>query len=67
MAKVGEGDPRWLVENRPDGRNVLGWHWYFAALVEDYRSYFYIFPFSFLFLLDNDIIHFEPSEGRKKI
>eukprot|EP01120_Amphizonella_sp_Union-15-10_P000715 TRINITY_DN10745_c0_g1_i2.p1 TRINITY_DN10745_c0_g1~~TRINITY_DN10745_c0_g1_i2.p1 ORF type:complete len:342 (-),score=63.99 TRINITY_DN10745_c0_g1_i2:34-1011(-) len=27
MAKVGEGDPRWLVENRPDGRNVGNWHW----------------------------------------
>eukprot|EP01132_Coremiostelium_polycephalum_P002670 gene2670-3313_t len=27
MAKVGEGDPRWLVENRADGRNVNNWHW----------------------------------------
>lgn len=27
MAKVGEGDPRWLVENRKDGRNVGHWHW----------------------------------------
>eukprot|EP01113_Clastostelium_recurvatum_P036026 TRINITY_DN5083_c0_g1_i1.p1 TRINITY_DN5083_c0_g1~~TRINITY_DN5083_c0_g1_i1.p1 ORF type:complete len:337 (+),score=105.01 TRINITY_DN5083_c0_g1_i1:57-1067(+) len=27
MAKVGEGDPRWLVENRADGRNVNAWHW----------------------------------------
>ncbi|PRW61075.1 activator of 90 kDa heat shock ATPase-like protein 2 isoform X2 [Chlorella sorokiniana] len=27
MAKWGEGDPRWLVEHRDDGRNVNGWHW----------------------------------------
>jgi activator of HSP90 ATPase len=27
MAKVGEGDPRWIVKNRDDGANVGGWHW----------------------------------------
>ena len=27
MAKWGEGDPRWLVEHREDGKNVNGWHW----------------------------------------
>ncbi|GMH40933.1 hypothetical protein BSKO_08837 [Bryopsis sp. KO-2023] len=27
MAKWGEGDPRWVVESRPDGTNVNGWHW----------------------------------------
>lgn len=27
MAKWGEGDPRWLVSSREDGRNVGGWHW----------------------------------------
>eukprot|EP00029_Vermamoeba_vermiformis_P006392 TRINITY_DN2490_c0_g1_i1.p1 TRINITY_DN2490_c0_g1~~TRINITY_DN2490_c0_g1_i1.p1 ORF type:complete len:335 (-),score=90.40 TRINITY_DN2490_c0_g1_i1:69-1073(-) len=27
MAKVGEGDPRWLVENRSDGKNLNNWHW----------------------------------------
>eukprot|EP00210_Caulerpa_lentillifera_P008990 g8580.t1 len=27
MARWGEGDPRWLVENRNDGRNVNQWHW----------------------------------------
>ncbi|GAQ89608.1 Activator of Hsp90 ATPase [Klebsormidium nitens] len=27
MAKVGEGDPRWIVTDRDDGRNVNGWHW----------------------------------------
>ena len=27
MAKVGEGDARWIVEERADGTNVHGWHW----------------------------------------
>jgi len=27
MAKVGEGDPRWIVDERQDGRNVNSWHW----------------------------------------
>ena len=27
MAKVGEGDERWIVEERKDGRTVNGWHW----------------------------------------
>lgn len=27
MAKWGEGDPRWIVEERQDGRNVNSWHW----------------------------------------
>ena len=27
MAKVGEGDDRWIVEDRKDGANVRGWHW----------------------------------------
>ena len=27
MAKWGEGDPRWLVEERKDGKNVNQWHW----------------------------------------
>eukprot|EP01121_Diplochlamys_sp_Union-15-3_P012358 TRINITY_DN3691_c0_g1_i2.p1 TRINITY_DN3691_c0_g1~~TRINITY_DN3691_c0_g1_i2.p1 ORF type:complete len:217 (-),score=51.59 TRINITY_DN3691_c0_g1_i2:419-1069(-) len=27
MAKVGEEDPRWLVQNRTDGKNVGNWHW----------------------------------------
>lgn len=27
MAKLGEGDPRWLVEERSDGANVNNWHW----------------------------------------
>jgi len=27
MAKVGEGEPRWVVQNREDGKNVNNWHW----------------------------------------
>lgn len=27
MAQWGKGDPRWIVENRPDGTNVNNWHW----------------------------------------
>ena len=27
MAKVGQGDPRWVVKERNDGRNVNNWHW----------------------------------------
>lgn len=30
MAKWGEGDPRWIVEDRPDSTNVNNWHWYAA-------------------------------------
>ncbi|EAN98757.1 hypothetical protein C3747_2g132 [Trypanosoma cruzi] len=27
MARVGEGDPRWIVDDRKDGHNVNAWHW----------------------------------------
>jgi activator of HSP90 ATPase len=27
MAKFGEGDKRWIVEDRADGANVHNWHW----------------------------------------
>ncbi|GLJ32966.1 hypothetical protein SUGI_0663860 [Cryptomeria japonica] len=27
MAKLGEGDKRWIVQERPDGTNVHNWHW----------------------------------------
>jgi hypothetical protein len=27
MAKVGEGDARWIVAERQDGTNVNQWHW----------------------------------------
>jgi len=28
MAEFGKGDPRWIVNEREDGRNVNAWHWY---------------------------------------
>lgn len=28
MAKWGHGDPRWIVEERPDATNVNNWHWW---------------------------------------
>jgi len=27
MAKWGEGDARWIVDERTDGTNINGWHW----------------------------------------
>ncbi|KAL2501575.1 Aha1 domain-containing protein [Forsythia ovata] len=27
MARMGDGDKRWIVEDRPDGTNVHNWHW----------------------------------------
>ena len=27
MAVWGKGDPRWIVEERPDAHNVNNWHW----------------------------------------
>jgi len=27
MALKGQGDPRWLVSQRDDGKNVNNWHW----------------------------------------
>lgn len=34
MAKMGEGDPRWIVAERKDGANVNSWHWEEKALNE---------------------------------
>lgn len=31
MAKWGEGDPRWIVEERADATNVNNWHWWVSA------------------------------------
>uniref|UniRef100_A0A6B2L9Y9 Activator of Hsp90 ATPase AHSA1-like N-terminal domain-containing protein n=1 Tax=Arcella intermedia TaxID=1963864 RepID=A0A6B2L9Y9_9EUKA len=27
MARLGQGDSRWIVDNRRDGKNVDNWHW----------------------------------------
>ncbi|CAN0927610.1 Activator of 90 kDa heat shock protein ATPase homolog 1 [Linum grandiflorum] len=38
MAKLGEGDKRWIVEDRPDGTNVHNWHWAETDCLEWSRS-----------------------------
>jgi len=38
MAKYGEGDKRWIVEDRPDGANVHNWHWAERDCLEWSRS-----------------------------
>ncbi|PON56324.1 Activator of Hsp90 ATPase [Trema orientale] len=39
MAKYGEGDKRWIVEDRPDGANVHNWHWAETDCLEWSRSF----------------------------
>ncbi|XP_059462946.1 uncharacterized protein LOC132191850 [Corylus avellana] len=38
MAKYGEGDKRWIVEDRPDGANVHNWHWAETDCIEWSRN-----------------------------
>ncbi|CAN8259659.1 unnamed protein product [Cochlearia groenlandica] len=40
MAKFGEGDKRWIVEDRPDGTNVHNWHWSETNCLEWSRNFF---------------------------
>ena len=37
MAKWGEGDPRWIVEDRPDATNVNNWHWLVFSVFLEYQ------------------------------
>lgn len=39
MAKYGEGDKRWIVEERSDGTNVHNWHWAETDCMEWSRSF----------------------------
>lgn len=39
MAKYGEGDKRWIVEDRPDGANVHNWHWAETDCLEWSRTF----------------------------
>ncbi|KAF4370680.1 hypothetical protein F8388_025059 [Cannabis sativa] len=39
MAKYGEGDKRWIVEDRPDGANVHNWHWAETNCLEWSRNF----------------------------
>lgn len=40
MARMGEGDKRWIVEDRPDGTNVHNWHWAETNCMEWARNFF---------------------------
>lgn len=40
MARMGEGDKRWIVEDRPDGTNVHNWHWAETDCMEWARNFF---------------------------
>ncbi|KAL3533956.1 hypothetical protein ACH5RR_007477 [Cinchona calisaya] len=40
MARMGEGDKRWIVEDRPDGANVHNWHWAETDCLEWSRNFF---------------------------
>ncbi|KAK7259571.1 hypothetical protein RIF29_25180 [Crotalaria pallida] len=40
MAKYGEGDKRWIVEERPDGTNVHNWHWSETNCLEWSKTFF---------------------------
>ncbi|XP_061346385.1 uncharacterized protein LOC133292032 isoform X1 [Gastrolobium bilobum] len=40
MARYGEGDKRWIVEERPDGTNVHNWHWAETNCMEWSRTFF---------------------------
>mmetsp|Transcript_33979 Transcript_33979/g.95642 ORF Transcript_33979/g.95642 Transcript_33979/m.95642 type:complete len:354 (-) Transcript_33979:751-1812(-) len=37
MAKVGEGDPRWIVKEREDATNPNEWHWTDKDIMRDVR------------------------------
>ncbi len=39
MAKWGEGDPRWIVEERADATNVNNWHWFVLFSFDPMKSY----------------------------
>jgi hypothetical protein len=47
MAKWGQGDPRWIVENRPDAVNVNNWHWW----VEESTSFLFLSPRGIMFMI----------------
>ena len=38
MAKRGEGDPRWIVEERSDSHNVNNWHWKECGMYTKYLT-----------------------------
>ena len=59
MAKLGEGDQRWIVKERDDGTNCNGWHWSEKNLTEWSKER--------LGELLGDIVVFEDSTGSCKV
>merc|ERR1719197_705122 len=59
MAKLGEGDQRWIVKERDDGANCNGWHWSEKNLTEWSKER--------LGELLGDIVVFEDSTGSCKV
>lgn len=55
MARFGEEDPRWIVQDREDGANVNGWHWVEKNYFGEYRRrrkrtlyvYMYVLVFTY--------------------
>ena len=41
MAKVGEGDERWIVKERADGQNCNNWHWTFKDVTARTKAALY--------------------------
>jgi activator of HSP90 ATPase len=41
MAKLGEGDPRWIVNTGLDGKNVNNWHWTALDCTPWSKAYFH--------------------------
>ncbi|GMP47637.1 hypothetical protein CsSME_00015293 [Camellia sinensis var. sinensis] len=57
MAKYGEGDKRWIVEDRPDGANVHNWHWAETDCLEWSRTLL-------TKLLSNQTLPFDQNDDR---
>jgi len=54
MARYGEGDPRWIVEERPDALNVNNWHWYESSFYKTFIMVFVLFFFSLVYNKNNN-------------
>eukprot|EP00252_Welwitschia_mirabilis_P027031 TRINITY_DN9104_c0_g1_i2.p1 TRINITY_DN9104_c0_g1~~TRINITY_DN9104_c0_g1_i2.p1 ORF type:complete len:335 (-),score=28.47 TRINITY_DN9104_c0_g1_i2:518-1432(-) len=64
MAKYGEGDKRWIVEERADGTNVHNWHWSEKDCLEWSRKRFQSL-LSDLVLVDSDDLHIKTTSVDK--
>lgn len=61
MAKLGEGDQRWIVEERKDGANVHGWHW----VEKDCKEWTRVF-FESEFVCCGDDVNDDSGEKQKR-